>query len=77
MVDTNLFNWLSNLTEKYDLNEEDQEYITIIFMHASDKRWNKNQVFKKLEKYPEMINPKFIAELFTKFDDLVKNAYRL
>lgn len=67
----NLFKWLSSLTDKYGLNDEDMEYITLVFMYADRRNWNRDEVTHKLAKDgDELANPEFITELFTRFDEL-------
>ena len=70
-----LFHWLVNVLKKY--GEGDAiEIITLIFMNARNKDWNKNQVYKRLERY-EIDNPKLIEELYSRFDELVRESYSL
>ena len=64
-----------NVLKKY--GEGDAiEIITIIFMNARNKDWNKNQVYKRLARY-EIDNPKLIEKLYSRFDELVRESYSL
>ena len=70
-----LFKWLLNLLEKYS-NGDNIEIVTIIFMNAYRKNWNKNIVYQKLVKHIDP-SPKLVEKLYSRFDELKREAHNI
>jgi len=71
-----LFPWYSHVLDKYGLGD-DMEMITAILMRASNRGYDKNKVYNLLIKNGVEMTPKATEELFSKFDELLRDSYRL
>jgi len=71
-----LFPWYVKTLTKYGLDDS-VELITDILMKASGSDWSKEQVYNKLIEKGVDMSPEATKELFSKFDELVRDSYRL
>lgn len=71
-----LFSWYIKTLTKHHLDDSD-ELITECLIRASNKGYNKNQTYNLLVKNGIDMTPKATEELFSKFDQLLRESNNL